>query len=275
MSEPFPLSPDSSGDTLSSGGNQFMLPRHDPNTVLSAGEEVADRMQDPRTPEQWHRVAVTAMTIIADLGSERAREEGATLDPHQSIPIPNKGTARIEFHEGHTDVGHDKYGGTFEAAPHQKVVKVEPLPRMPIPPARAPFALMKQAAAEYDREVAQEAEITWSSLDEEVIIVARRTAEAIARSNQREEETFTPYAVLAKEAAEAGADTNEIMSLMSDEDIAAREQSRLDELPVEEQIRYCEILRGAATMAALAANRPDLVARLQVLWGPELPYDKA
>lgn len=244
------------------------LPYGTTNEFFTRGGNL-DAYSPPTTPEEWRRLASTSMKVLATIGRIARAERDGPLDPSQSLRLRTLGTARVDFHEGSTTVGGDKYGGTFEAAPQQTIIKVEPIPRMPEPPATASFAVMQEAAARYQHEVAEKAEITWNSLEPDTIIVARQTAESIARGDKREQEVFAPYAVLAREAAEAGVSAEEIMPLMSAEDVAAREQFRLDELSYDEQIRYAQMLQGAATMAALAAERPDLVAQVQVVLGTD------
>jgi hypothetical protein len=83
-------------------------------------------------------------------------------------------------------------------------------------------------------------------------------------------DTVPAYLQLGREGMEAGMGSDDILKLLPTQDVTVgREQFRLEELPDEEQVRYCETLRGAATMAAYAANRVDLVARVNVIWGPD------
>lgn len=231
---------------------------------LAAGREYgdSDQYRDPRTPEEWQLSARTSMEVLAYVASTQLSDAGVRLDPNQSLQVNTAGTAIVDFHEGETEatsLGDD-------ALPYQKVVKIIPIPRKPEPPANAPMSVLREAAAKYERERAEKTEISWTSANPGTIVIARQTAEAIARSTEREELVLTPYAALAKEAAERGVDYQEIVSLMSAEDAAGREQIPLNELSPDEQQRYAEMIRGAATMAAAVANRPDLVARVRNIW---------
>lgn len=248
--------------------NEFALPGNVPPY---------DTYQAPRNLEEWRKLAATSMHAIAEVGHaahELLEAFGRTPDTHSSLSLPALGAAKVEYHEGSTEGGVGKGGQVFDAIPYRRIVKIKPIPRPPIPPTGgATWQQMQEGSDRYNREVAEDTEISWSSLEPDKILVSRRKPEATSQQEQWAQEGV-PQAYLDLLQEKEGKTIIERGPFTASETEEAVAPTDIDERPLndldpDELVRFAEIVRGVAVAVATEARRADILHTITNIWGPD------